>query len=532
MQKYLYYFLLVFTLVTGFYLWLGWSQLLGSDYVYSLDDVYIHLAISKNFAEFGSWSINSGYFDSASSSILYTLLLSGCIKVFGESIYYPMFINVIFGYGTVYMVYRYFREFYGKTEMRWALGLLLPFCVLYVMVILGMEHSIHLFLMTIFIYVLKRNIENGFQSKTFLHLLICLFFIALVRFESLFLTSIVGFLLLIQKRWSQSLSVFLVGFLPIIIFGLISINNGGFFFPNSVLIKGKYPSDSGMFASLWFILKKGIILNLNFYKYIFFPIILIVWFWLRTYYKKLSWIEFIKNEFLSITIISVALMQTLFAELAYRYENYVMISLLLILIPVLQYFSSIIFKSKTFSLTKLISGGLIMMILLLSAYRVYFYHPRLEIASKNIQEQQVEMSRFINTYYKGQKVAANDIGAIAYFGQSQLLDLVGLGSTDIADFVIKHKNLPESEYNIEAKTFFNNYTKTHHQKIAVIYPGWFPDQIPDSWIPVMSWKITNNLGAARDTVVWYAVDPKEANQLRLNLEAFNLNPNIIVKIIQ
>jgi len=111
MQKYLYYFLVIFSLVTGFYLWLGWSQLSGQGYVYSLDDVYIHLAISKNFAEYGSWSINPHQFDSASSSILYTLLLSSFIKLFGVSIYYPLLINLLFGYATVYALYRFLKIF-------------------------------------------------------------------------------------------------------------------------------------------------------------------------------------------------------------------------------------------------------------------------------------------------------------------------------------------------------------------------------------------------------------------------------------
>ncbi len=54
MQKYLYLFLSIFTIVTGFYFFLGWAQLpAGHRYIYPIDDVYIHLALAKNFAEYG-----------------------------------------------------------------------------------------------------------------------------------------------------------------------------------------------------------------------------------------------------------------------------------------------------------------------------------------------------------------------------------------------------------------------------------------------------------------------------------------------
>lgn len=526
MQKYLYYFLGIFTIITAFYFWLGWSQLLGQAYVYSLDDVYIHLAISKNFAEFGCWSINPHQFDSASSSILYSLILSGLIKLFGVSIYYPMLVNILFGYLAVYWLYRYFKDFYGETELRLALILFLPFTLLYVMTIIGMEHTIHMFLMVIIIYFLKLNLSNNFEQSSYFKLLICLLFVALVRFESMFLTCIVSFLLMYKKQWSRAVGVAVVGFIPIVIFGLISMKNGGYFFPNSVLIKATIPSENGFLGSLFTIFEKGILLNLNFYKYLFFTICLIVLYWIKVHYKKSSFKTFVDQEFISISILSVGLMQALFGELAYRYENYIMISILLIIIPIIIFFVKSNQNVRFWSFNKMSSHVFILMILGLASYRVYHHHPVLKVASKNIQEQQMEMARFINTYYEGEKVCANDIGAIAYFGKAQLLDLVGLGSTDVATFIMKNKDLPTTEYNTTTKSFFKNYTISHHQKIAVIYPEWFPGQIPDSWIPVMSWTIKNNRSSARDTVVWYAVDPKEALELSHNLRQFKLNPNV------
>ena len=73
MYRYLYFFAGVFTLILGFSFYLSYSNLSGHQFIYPLDDAYIHLALSRNVAENGIWGINPNSFDSASSSILYTL---------------------------------------------------------------------------------------------------------------------------------------------------------------------------------------------------------------------------------------------------------------------------------------------------------------------------------------------------------------------------------------------------------------------------------------------------------------------------
>jgi len=225
--------------------------------------------------------------------------------------------------------------------------------MLYVMTILGMEHSIHMFLMVLTIYMLKLNINNNFAQPSYFKLLICIFFVALVRFESMFLSFIISVLLLYKKQWRRSAGVILVGLVPIIIFGLISIKSGGYFFPNSVLIKARIPSENSFVGSLFMIFKKGILLNLNFYKYLFFPIGLITLYWIKVYYKKKSFKDFIDQEFISISVICVGLMQALFGELAYRYENYIMISLLVIIVPVIIFFVTSTQNVKFWSFYKL-----------------------------------------------------------------------------------------------------------------------------------------------------------------------------------
>lgn len=520
MQKYLFFYILLFTVVTGFYFLYSYSNLAGNQFIYPIDDAYIHLAIARNFGESGFWSVNLNSFDSGSSSILYTLILSLLIKIFGDNVYYPMIINIIAGYITVYWTYRFFRDFHSQSEQKLGLLLFLPVSLLYVMVILGMEQTLHMMLSVMAIYYIKKNFNSNFQRRDFIKLLFTILFLGVVRFESMFFIFCLSTLLLIEKRFKQAGLIIIAGFLPLVIFGLISIQNGGFFFPNSVIIKGSYP-DGNLLMSVWAIFKKGILLNISFYKLFLFPLICICIYLIDKYRLNLK--NLVKDEKLLLLVVGTILLQSLFAVIKYRYENYLMIMLVLILVPIVAEYMKFQNKNISHFLFAISFAGFCFV----GIYRFATTHPVLEVSSKNIEEQQVQMGKFLHQYYKGQKAVANDIGAIAYFGHTELLDIVGLGSTDVAKFYIDNKGLEKTEFDKKYHKFLADYISENNYKIAVIYPKWFPNHVPQNWIPVASWKIENNLGTAQNRVVWYSFNQKDEEILKNNLKKFDLNKNVL-----
>src|SRR5206468_1050585 len=58
-----------------------------------------------------------------------------------------------------------------------------------------------------------------------------------IRYEGLFLVAIVCCILLFNKKIIAAFVLGFISLLPIIIFGLISLSKGSYFFPNSVLLK-------------------------------------------------------------------------------------------------------------------------------------------------------------------------------------------------------------------------------------------------------------------------------------------------------
>ena len=290
------------------------------------------------------------------------------------------------------------------------------------------------------------------------------------------------------------------------------------------MVKGSYPEGQHFLVSTWQIIKDGLLLNTSFYKCLFFPYLILLMYLIQKYrYRKIS--DLVNHETLIITVVSTGILQALFAFLKYRYENYIMIAVLLLIIPVISdYFRN--FRKERFTLAGIVTGGAILGVFAVSAYRFAYHHLPIKLAGKGINEQQIEMSRFLGEYYKGEKVLGNDIGAISYFSGVQLLDMVGLGSTDIAKMKVAIKHKTGKEYIVNNKEYIRSYTATNHYKIAVIYPEWFPGNPPSEWIPVASWTIPEKYGPAIRRVVFYALDPSEVKPLRENLSHFDLNPNV------
>src|SRR5258706_7270458 len=79
-------------------------------FMYPMDDVFIHMALAKNLAYYHNWGISRYEFASASSSVLYTLLLAGLFRLFSVQVIIPFLINCITGIFLLAVVQRWLRK--------------------------------------------------------------------------------------------------------------------------------------------------------------------------------------------------------------------------------------------------------------------------------------------------------------------------------------------------------------------------------------------------------------------------------------
>ncbi|MCA6066764.1 hypothetical protein JI747_006210 [Chryseobacterium sp. RG1] len=510
-----------FGVCLGYYI----NVLLKTDthYIYPLDDAYIHLAIAKNFALHDVWGVTQYQFSSTSSSPLFTYLLSVLIKVFGNNDQIPLYFNVVLGIGTVYFLNQYFSGVFEKAQSV-VLSVLftLFFSVLHLQVLSGMEHVFHVFLIVVNIFCLSK-VENKWAVFGFYFSLLLM---GVVRFESMFYFMILAFVFILIKKWKTAILVLLTGFIPIIIFGYFNYQHDGYFFPNSVVVKGtKFSFDSNLPVQLKTILLDNFLFNASFYKIGFFPIIISMILILRGFKNKVGFNKVVKDNFLIIVFSLLVVCHSMFADFKgmFRYEAYILVGFCMALIPKMKVFF-VDFKSSI-KKEKLMLGLIVINSVLL-IYKFSFAHMLLDMGGKNIYEQQFQSAKFLNAYYNESKVVANDIGAITYYTDIHLLDIVGLGSVEMIPFG-ENKRPPDDDF----ESFLNKYTKDNEFTIAIIYDEWFQGHVPKTWKKAGVLKINDRTTVGVDEVAIYSIDLNNLQQLKVNIRNFNWNRNVQVTIV-
>jgi len=313
--------------------------------------------------------------------------------------------------------------------------------------------------------------------------------------------------------------------LPVIIYGLISLAKGWFFMPNSVMLKGHMPD---LFSA------KGIVKLLGYQCYshmmsaehifvliIVAGVVLVFLYGTRTRFWNRSCV-------LLLVFIATTCLHLQFADtgMFFRYEAYlVTLGLLAIVIglrEVLPRFSVTGLKANP---AMYIASVFVLMVSISPiAVRTALSIVGPTQAMINAYEQQYQMGTFLNKYYSGSAVAANDIGAINFLADIHCVDLFGLGSIEPAQAKRKGR------YNTQ---FIDEFAHSKNTRVAIVYDHWYKSYggLPSSWIKAGAWKIRSNIVVGGDMVSFYAVDPAEKQNLIRNLQDFSSYlPNKVIEM--
>ncbi len=514
------------SILTGYILWsLHFTE---NYFTYLLDDAYIHLAVAKNFALHHVWGITKYQFSSTSSSPLFTFLLSCLISVFGNFELIPLILNIILSIACVYALNVYYAAIFKKSgTIVVAVLFTLFFAVFPMQVLSGMEHVLQVFLMIINMINLRKWWISDFKDNGAAYwFYFTISLMGLVRFESMFYFAALAFCFVLIKQLKCAALTLLLGFLPILIFGYFNYVEGGYFFPNSVLVKGFKPHSGAVVEQLYFFLIKKFFLNPSFYKLIVVPLVFVGYLFYKDYKEHRSLKVVFRKNFLLIAIVLTMIQHTMFADFRgfYRYEAYLMVAFSMVAIPRVSNFFHHFRKAfrQDFFISVLVLSTLVLFI-----YKNAYAHYMLMYCSKNIYEQQIQSARFLHQYYNNSKVIANDIGAISYFTDIHLLDFVALGSAEMIPFSENGK-----PFDQEFKNYLTEYGEKNAYDVAIVYDRWLNGQIPDTWTKAADFYISKpNLAAAIDKVSIYAVNPDEYQSLIRNIKHFKWNVNDRVELV-
>ncbi|MEO8712251.1 MAG: hypothetical protein ABI405_09025 [Parafilimonas sp.] len=485
-------------------------------FIYPLDDTYIHMSIAKNLALHNNWGIAANEFQSASSSILYTLLLSASFKLFSVNAIIPFIINLIAGIILIIVIQqRLEKENIGFVFQFIILLLVIFFAPLPVIIISGMEHTLQCLFSFLFIFNFCDwiNFETGNASKKtalpkslfFYGIIICT-----LRYEGLFIIAVACCILLYYKRILPAFTLGFISALPLIIFGIFSVMKGSYFLPNSVLLKSgpDQLTENGLINYISNILiekltlaKTGITALATQRLLIILPLAYLLF---STQLKKS-----VSYKLIIIILTVCTFLQLSFASTGwlYRYEAYLMLcSIVFISILIAKYFKQLrLRENKMLSPILLVLAFFLFFPLILRSTAAY---AKTAQACINIYEQQYQMANFVKKYYNTDTIAANDIGAVSYFNKANIIDLWGLANMQVAKAKKNNTDTPE---------FLNELANNKHTDFAIVYDSWFDSALLNNWQKVATWQIKNNVICGDATVSFYAVKPNTASSLKTNL---------------
>jgi len=471
----------------------------GGHFCYPLDDTFIHMAVAKNLVLHGNWGITPNGFVSTSSSPLYTIVLSLFFKIFTVNILMPFVISCL---GTLLMLLAMQSElnrYSSLTVLNKSICILVSLLAgaIPALTLLGMEHTLQIAFTLFFVHSVATVLTDHDKTNVWQAAMWAALMTA-TRYENASFVIASFALLTWQKRFVQAVAIATAGALPLLVFALYSKMHGGDYIPNSILIKGnqnfKYFLNGGTSLLQATASISGIL----------FVAMIIA-------FRKLQAKKFDRDCWILCMLIIAGLMHSVFASFGwfYRYEAYLI---------VLGSFHLLKMALQWWEVNGW--GGIKRQIIPIGMLAIIFYSLPVRglnsfrnsiRAIYNIYEQQYQMGLFLKEHYKGQTVAANDVGAISYMADLNTIDLWGLGNNEVA-IARKH--------NYWTNDFLRKLVKDNHTRVAVIYDSWFDKDLPAQWVKVATWEMPYNYICGDIKVTFYGTTATEADLLKTNLAAF------------
>lgn len=500
------------------FLWILNSN--NNNFVYPFDDTFIHLELAKNFSLYGIFGITNYEVTTASSSPLWSFLLTSTISIFGNNYYIPLFFSILSSIFLLIIVIYYGIKIFDNIPIILMLMLtIMSSTKLFLLSFSGMEHIFFTFLLLIILYCRRYYLEQS-SIRYYYVLSILLLLISSIRIEGFIFFLIFGYNILRKNLLYYSLILLFISMFYLSV-GYFVNGYINFYLPSKIFmginnfnLKTNYLErlfNHGDFFS-----------NLRFYKaqILIISSFILSFYFLIINFKKASLLSKLSFDISTIFIFFV-LVQFLFDFLFnHRYLNHLFVLFYLNLYINIHLYLSV--TQKNSKIIQQIAKILIFTVLIFfNIFNFYFDFQSPLKASNNIYSQQFQFSKFINKYYQGRTIILNDIGAACYFADFKLIDLAFIGSNITFSYFKQHGKYDDM--------LCENIMK-EKPSIAIIYDSWFRYNISSpfyfnncisKWTPVEKWTINNNYICGDSTITFYSINFNHTDTLRNYLNLFS-----------
>lgn len=481
----------------------------GGNVSYPVDDTFIHLSLAKQLATNGVYGVTPHEFTAASSSIGWPFLLAAVMKVSGATPWLPLLLNGAIAVLLFFVVGRAVRAIAPEASAvatTVVTLLVMVFTPMATLVVLGMEHTAHAVATVAFVTAATAWLaDDGEEARTSFRRVLPVAALAGAtttwRYEGMFPVALIFGLALLRRRARGGLAVASGGALPILLFGIYSTSHGSHFLPTPVLLKGRH-FDLRDLTSYGDLLGGDLLDRFGTEGYAL--AIAVACAGLAFYLVRRDGVWTANVLALLVTLVMV-MMHLELASVGwfFRYESYLLVTgITFVGATLVRVLPSPRELPRTFRGQPVASVAALLGMIILAAplcRRAVQANNSTPLACRNIFEQQMQSARFLVASFPHEKIAVNDIGAVAWVGNDRVVDLVGLATLPVAEAKQLKIDKPLAPADV--------VRLTEGVKVAIVYDEWFRENLPPTWLRVGRWKIDDNKSCAFPAVSIYATDP-------------------------
>ncbi len=493
-------------------LYLSILKLNNGTFTYTLDDSYIDLALSDQL-HLGNYGINPGLHAAPASSILYPFLL---VPASGTPLhpYMPLLINCLALFATIFIMQRYFahlrlgEDTFAIVTQAVAVFLIVICLNIVAVVFTGLEHSLHIAATAACIYGLALFLDN---DKIPIWLPAVVVSAPLLRYEGLTLSFAVILVFALRGKWRTAAGSFALIALLLGSFSVFLVSLKLAPMPSSVLTKSAAASQGVRGAWLGLLTsfaKNAFSMARNPIGFLMLVVLV------AAAVRCLQELPAKPWRWTSRGLMALALLCLIGGHAAAgqfgwlnRYEDYAVLGTVLMGLYLIQDAIRNLFANRRDRLLIVCAAAAGLSII---GARYIWYTIYTPIEANNIYEQQFQMHRFVNGFWRA-PVAVNDLGLVSYHNPHFVLDLGGLASEQAR--TLKLSNASANAYR--------DFIQSNDVHLVIVYDEWFPGEIPSIWKKAASMDLSRKrMSAAESEVQFYATDTGAADKLLPELEAF------------
>ena len=482
----------------------------GGHLVYALDDTYIQMAIGRQLAAHGVWGVTRYEFSGAGSSLLWPLALAAVDRIAGPAERAPFVLNAIAAAALLWLAYAVLRRHVANRALQALTLVMLVVAVpLAVLPIVGMEHALEAVVTLALAAAGVRScsaVGSGERRRMFRWTLIAAALTVAVRYDAASVLVVLVVMSAVTRGWRQAAAIALTGASPALAYGLVARSQGWPMLPSAVLMKQRL---AGVSVLTWHgfldVFGGGALTALAYAPWLLVLVLAAVAQLARGEEGDAPRAR--ERRLLLVLFVCATLVHVQFGRLGwlYRYEAYlVALGIVANAASAGRWVPAIRRSPRPLQLAACVLLAVLTLHPLL--LRGFLAAREALVDVDDLYRHEYQLAQFFRRYPTDGALLVGDIGAIAYFSDTPLVDAGGLATIEL---------LEQARENRYDRDLVLRVSRARGARVSI---AGNPGGAGAAWTCVAEWKA--RLERRPEATFFHAADADAAASLERNLRAF------------